>query len=504
MPSYVVIGIATVVGLLLVIVLFKMTWRVAEPNEALIISGLGARGASPETADSLGFKIVTGKGAVVLPGFQTARRLVLDSRVARLEVFCVTKQGIPVHVRGIVIYKIGDDYASIANAARRFLDQQDRMDEKTHTLFAGHLRSIVGSLTIEDMIHNREALTSEVRQSSAVEMSKLGLVVDSLQIQEIEDTAGYIENLGKPHAAAVAAAARIAAAQRDQEATQAEQVANANKAGAQRDSQLKQAAFQAEIDRANAQTKQAGPLAEATARQEVVVQETRAAELEAELAEQRLQSQVRKPADAKAYEQRTLAEGGRDAQISRAEADARQTELRAGADATQVKAAALAEAEATKARGEAAAYATRASGEAEAAATQARGLAEAEAAKARGLAEAEAARARGLAEAQAIKARAEALAENQDAVVAQQLAENWPEIVRAAASALSSVDHMVVLNGADGVSELLGKAFTLGGTGLGLARTLMDSMKTTATQPGPNGAGPKSETAPLLPGGSPD
>jgi len=288
MPSYIVIGIAAAVALVVVVILFKATWRVAEPNEALIISGLGARGASPDTADSLGFKIVTGKGAVVLPGFQTARRLVLDSRVARLEVSCVTRQGIPVHVRGIVIYKIGDDYASIANAARRFLDQQDRMDEKTHTLFAGHLRSIVGSLTVEEMIHNREALTSEVRQSSSVEMSKLGLVVDSLQIQEIEDTAGYIENLGKPHAAAVAAAARIAGAQRDQEATEAEQVANANKAAASRDSQLKQASFQAEIDRANAHTKQAGPLAEATARQEVVVQETRAAELEAQLAEQRL------------------------------------------------------------------------------------------------------------------------------------------------------------------------------------------------------------------------
>jgi len=499
MSSTVLIAIGAAVALLLLIIVFKATWRVAEPNEALIISGLGARLASPDTADSLGFKIVTGKGTVLVPGFQTARRLVLDSRAAQLEVSCVTKQGIPVHVRGMVIYKIGDDYASIANAARRFLDQQNRMDEKTHTLFAGHLRSIVGSLTVEEMIHNREALTSEVRQSSSVEMSKLGLVVDSLQIQEIEDTAGYIENLGKPHAAAVAAAARIAGAQRDQEATEAEQVANANKAAASRDSQLKQASFQAEIDRANAHTKQAGPLAEATARQEVVVQETRAAELEAQLAEQRLQSQVRKPADAKAYQQRTLAEADRDAQISRAQADARETELRAGADATRVKAAAQAEAEATKTRGEATAFATRASGEAEAAATQARGLAEAEASKARGLAEAESAKARGLAEAQAIKARAEALAENQEAVVAQQLAEKWPDIVAAGAQALGSVDHMIVLNGADGVSELLGRALTLGGTGLGLARTLMDSMKAPATQPPPNGTGRKGEAAQLLP-----
>jgi uncharacterized membrane protein YqiK len=442
-------------------------WRVAEPNEALIISGLGARGVR-DTSDSMTFKIVTGKGVLVLPGFQTARRLSLDTRVADLQVSCVTSQGIPVHVRGVVIYKVGDDYASIANSARRFLDQQDRMDDKTHSLFAGHLRSIVGSLTIEDMLHNREALTAQVRHSSADEMSKLGLIVDSLQIQEIDDATGYITNLGKPHAAAIAASARIAEAQRDQEATEAEQVANAKKAAAWRDAQIKSASYQAEIDRAKAESQQSGPLAMATSRQLVVVQETKAVELEADLAEQKLQAQVRKPADAHAYETRTLANAERDAQIARAEAHAREIELRAAADATRVKAAATAEAEATKA-----------TGEAEAVAAKARGLAAAEATRAQGLAEAEARKAQGLAEAEAISARSSALAENPDAVVAQQLAEKWPEIVEAASKAFGNVDHMVVFNGADGVADLLTKALSMGGTGLGLARQLMDAMKST-------------------------
>jgi uncharacterized membrane protein YqiK len=141
-----------------------------------------------------------------------------------------------------------------------------------------------------------------------------------------------------------------------------------------------------------------------------------------------------------------------------------------------VKTAAEAEAQATKARAEAMAGATRATGEAEAAAAKARGLAEAEAAKAKGLAEAESARAKGLAEADSIKARAAALAENQEAVVAQQLAERWPEIVEAGASAFANIDHMVVLNGADGMSDMFAKALSLGGTGLGLARQLMDAM----------------------------
>ncbi|MEV6610825.1 SPFH domain-containing protein [Kutzneria sp. NPDC051319] len=456
---------AAVVAVIVLFIILRVLWRVAEPNEAMIISGLGAKKIQVGE-DSLGFKIVTGKGTLVLPGFQTARRLSLDTRSAEIVVSCVTKQGIPVRVQGAVIYKVGDDFVSIANAARRFLDQQNAMDTRIHSVFAGHLRSIIGALTVEELIRDRERLTAEVRSSSANEMSKLGLVVDSLQIQEIDDASGYIANLGKPHAAAVAAQARIAEAQRDQEATEAEQVAAANKASAWRDSQIKQSSYQAEIDQVSARTKQAGPLAEATARQEVVVQETRAAQLEADLSEQRLQSQVRKPADAKAYETRTLADADRDAQIAKAQAHAKETELRAVADATSVKAAALAQAEATKARGEAEASATKANGEAQAASARAQGLAEAEAAKAKGLAEAE-----------AIKARAAALAENQEAVVAQELAENWPAIVAAGAQAFSNVDNMVVLNGAEGVTELFTKALSLGGAGFGMARQLMDSMQ---------------------------
>ncbi|MFC4111537.1 SPFH domain-containing protein [Nonomuraea zeae] len=458
------------------ILLFKAVWRVAEPNEALIISGLGAGRRRGEGPDSLGFKIITGKGTAVLPGFQAARRLRLDTRAANLQVACVTQQGIPVQIRGVVIYKVGDDLSSIANAARRFLDQQDFMTSAIHELFTGHLRSIIGNLTIEDLILNRERLTSETRASAADEMSKLGLIVDSLQIQEIEDETGYITNLGKPHAARVAATARIAQAQRDQEATEAEQIAAANKAAAWRDAQIKQAAYQAEIDRAQATTRQAGPLSEATARQEVVVQETRAAELEAQLAEQRLQSQVRKPADAKAYETVTLSQAERDARIAQAEAEARETELRAAAQASQVKLAAAAEAESVRLRGEAAGAATKIAGAAEAEAARARGLAGAEAAKALGLAEAEASQAKGLAEAKAISARAQALKENQEAVIAQQLAERWPEVVEAGAKAFGNVDHMVVLNGAQGVEELLAKALTLGGTGLGLARALLNGV----------------------------
>ncbi|NVI86789.1 flotillin family protein, partial [Actinomadura sp. BRA 177] len=435
------VAIGVVVAIIVLVILFKMVWRVAEPNEALIISGLGAKSKPIDGVDSLGFKIVTGKGTSVLPGFQVSRRLQLDSRAANLEVNCVTQQGIPVKVRGVVIYKVGDDLVSIANAARRFLEQQSSMDGAIHELFTGHLRSIIGNLTVEDLILNRERLTSETRSSAADEMSKLGLVVDSLQIQEIDDETDYIANLGRPHAAKVAAAARIAEAERNQEATEREQETERQNAAVIRDTEMKKAEYEGQVQQAAQQ-----------ARQEVILKETRNAELEAERTEKRLESEIRKPADARAYEQVKLAEAEREERISYAQAAATEVQLKAQR--------------------------------------------ESEAIRLLGEAEADATRQKGLAEAEAIKARAEALAENTDAVIAQQLAEQWPQIVEAGAGVFGNVDNMVVLNGAEGVEDMLAKALTLGGTGLGVARQLLANLNN--AQPAANGHnGP----APAVPAG---
>src|SRR6185369_358320 len=123
---------------------------------------------------------------------------------------------------------------------RRFLDQQDKMEMRVHNVFTGHLRAIVGNMTIEEMIRDREKLTQLTRESSGTEMEKLGLIVDSLQIQELDDPTGYITNLGRPHAAAVESLARIAQAEADENATKREQEAEARKANARRDSQVQQ------------------------------------------------------------------------------------------------------------------------------------------------------------------------------------------------------------------------------------------------------------------------
>jgi uncharacterized membrane protein YqiK len=429
-PSIVIVAAVVVVAIILFVVLFHSVWRVAEPNEALIVSGMGA-GAGAEAP----FRIVVGKGAVVLPGFQTVRRLPLGIREAQLQIGeCVTSQGIPVGVQGVVLFKVGDDLASISNAARRFLDMSDdAINGQVHAVFEGHLRSIIGSLTVEEMINNRDRLRQETLDSSGDEMSRLGLVVDALQIREIVDPTGYIKNLAAPHAAEVQKQARIAQAKADQEATQREQEAAALMSEATKNSQIKQAGYAAEVQTEQAKAAQAGPLAEAQSRQQVVVQEAQVAKLEAEKREQQLQAEVVKPADAQAYATRRSAEAARDAAIAQAEADAKRVVL----------------------SGEASAKSTRLTGEADAAAIQARGLARAK----------------------ATQAASEALARNQEAVIAQQLAEQMPALVANAAKAFDGVDNLTVLNGAQGISEILTQLLAQGGAGMQVVRQMLNDTR---------------------------
>jgi flotillin len=449
-------------ALLLVVLTFRMMWRVAEPNQALVISGF-KHDPVDGVGESMGFKIVTGKGVLVFPGFQKVRVLSLDANETELNITCVTTQGIPVTVKAVVIYKVGDDFVSISNAARRFLDKApEEVEQKIKNVFEGHLRSIVGGLTVEQMIRDREALTGRTRSHSAEEMQKLGLVIDSLQIKEMEDPTGYIRSLAVPHAAAVQMEARIAQAAADREATEKEQAAEALKAAARREAEIKIAGFQADIDRAQREATQAGPLAEQIARQRVVEEQTRVAELEARRTEQALQAEVRKPADAEAYRQRTLAEAERDARISRAEATAKETQLAAVANADRVRIEASASAERI-----------RVEADAQAGSTEAIGTAQAHATEARGRAEARAAEARGLAEAAAIKARAEALAVNQEAVIAQQLAGQAVDIVAAAAKPVGDIDNLVVFNGTDGVQEAVLGSIARGFTAI---QALRDSL----------------------------
>jgi flotillin len=289
-------------------------YRIPEPNQALVISG--AKGG----ADGAQFRIVTGHGTFVAPWRSRARILSLDLYEAELEENCVTSQGIPLTVQAVAVFKVADDFQSIANAARRFLDQQDQMESLVGQILAGHLRSIVGGLTVEKIITDRNSLAQEVKGASSDEMEKLGLIVDAFQIQEVGDPSGYIKNLAAPHIAEVEKNARIAQAQADQAATEREQEANAQKAGFTRDSEIKQAGARAEVQAAQAEADQSGPLAQAKAAQKVTEEQAALAAKQAEKREAELVAEVQKPADAEAYKTIKLAEAQRDAMRAQAAA----------------------------------------------------------------------------------------------------------------------------------------------------------------------------------------
>jgi flotillin len=461
-----VIAGAIVLVLLLIVIAFRLSWRIAEPDEAMIISGFRS-GGDGRGGDSMGFRIVTGRGALVLPGVTKVRTLSLEAHESEITVPCVSQQKIRLDLRGVVVYKVGDDYASIANAARRFLDRPAaELESKVQNVFVGHLRAIAGSMTVEEMISDQDKFAQQVRDRCSQEMESFGLVIDSFQIQEITSPSNYIENLAVPHQAEVEQNARIARAIADREAVAQEQTAAAQIAASTRDTEIKKAGFQAEIDRANQDASQQGPLAQATAKQAVVHEETKVAELQAVQKEQQLQVDVRKPADAEAYKQTTLAAAGRDVRIRQAEAEAQEVRLHAEAAAAQ-----------TRVQAEAAAAAMKVQAEAQAAATRLAGQAEADAIRARGMAEADAVRARMEAEAAGIERRAAALSQNQEAVIAQQIAENLPEIVRAAASPFEHVGQFTVLNGAQGVTGALAEVIQQAGALAGMAReTLMPGL----------------------------
>src|SRR3954454_24351940 len=368
--------IAVVVVLAALIFLFKVSWRIAEPDEALIISGLRSGGAAE--GGGKGFRIVTGRGVLVIPGLTKVRTLSLEAHESEITVPCVSQQKIRLDLRGVVVYKVGDDYPSIANAARRFLDRPAaELESKGQTVLTGHLRAIAGSMTVEEMISDQDKFAQQVRDRCSQEMESFGLVIDSFQIQAITSDSNYIENLAVPHQAEVDQRARIARAIADRTAFGQEQEAQALIAASIRDTEIKKAGFQAEIDTANQDAAQQGPLAQATARQAVVTEETKVAQLQAEQKEQQLQVDVRRPADAEAYRQTTLAAANRDVTIRQAEAAAQQVRLNAEAQAA-----------AMKIQAEAQAGATRLNGQAEADAIRARGLAEADAVRARMEAEA--------------------------------------------------------------------------------------------------------------------
>jgi flotillin len=194
------------------------------------------------------------------------------------------------------------------NAGQRFLSDQDQMSVLTGRIFAGHLRSIIGSMTVEEIVTERQKLATEVLDGSKQEMANLGLTVDSLQIQSIDDMgAGYIAAMAAPNNAAIQRQAKIAQAQADQAAAEAVQASARKQAEFARQTAVVQAQYKAEIDKAQAEAAQAGPLAQAEAQRAVITAQAQLAQHQAELRQQQLVSEVIRPAQAEAEKVKILA-----------------------------------------------------------------------------------------------------------------------------------------------------------------------------------------------------
>ncbi len=293
-------------------------YRVPAPDEAMLISGGRSRRSGAP------FKVIVGHGTFVVPLFRKVRYLTLSMCESEVSETCVTKQGISLNVRAVIAFKVGNDDESIVNAGQRFLSDQDQMSTLTGRIFAGHLRSIIGSMTVEEIVTERQKLATEVLDGSKAEMAKIGLTVDSLQIQSIDDmNSGYIDAMAAPHNAAIQRQAQIAQAQANQAAAEAQQESQRKQAEYQRQTMVVQAQYKAEVDTAQAEAAQAGPLAQAQATMSVLSAQTDLAHRQAELRQRQLVAEVVKPAEAEAEKVRILAE-----------ADAQRTRLQAAAAAS--------------------------------------------------------------------------------------------------------------------------------------------------------------------------
>lgn len=202
--------------LLMLLIVFVTKYQTAKPDEALIISGsyLGSKNVHADESNNK-IKIVRGGGAFVLPVFQRSNRISLLSSkldVSTPEVY--TEQGVPVMCDGTSIIKIGSSVEEIATAAEQFLGKtREELENEAREVLEGHLRSILGSMTVEEIYQNRDKFSQSVQEVASVDLAKMGLIIVSFTIKEVRDKNGYLDSLGKPRIAQVKRDAEIAEAE---------------------------------------------------------------------------------------------------------------------------------------------------------------------------------------------------------------------------------------------------------------------------------------------------
>lgn len=435
--------VAIVIALLALLTFIARRIRRVPPNEALVIVGRGAGRTSPEQAS--GQRVVIGGRTFIWPILQQGFAISLEQRQIGITVEGVDKNRIKIAIKASINFKVNGTEDGVRRAAQRFLSQQQLLTEIIKESLEGSLRSIVGDMTIEQIISDRKSLSDRVVSETKTDLVEQGLQVDLLNISDISTPGSeYLANLGRAEAARARQVAEVSEAEaaRVSEFARieaAEQVAERQKALS-----LKQATIKAETDRANAEAEASGQLAKAEQDKLVAVQERDALSEQALVTQERLDIEIRKPAEAEAYAEVQRATAQRDAANAATEADAyKRTKI---AEANKVAAVQDAEASAT---------AVRFSGEAE----RDRQVALAAGIRADGEARAAAVQAEGLASAAATDAKAIALKKYGEAALAQEIISRLPEIVRAAAEPISNIKTLTVVStdGASAITKTVGQ-----------------------------------------------
>ncbi len=430
--------------------IYAARYRKAPPNTALIVYG------------KRGFKCVYGGGIFVWPVIEQVSKLSLEVMtldVTTPEVY--TSLGVPIMVDGVAQVKIDGTEEMIRTAAEQFLDKSPAqvMNVALQTV-EGHLRAILGTMTVEEAYSNRDAFAQRVQEVAASDLANMGLRIVSFTIRDIRDKQGYLEALGKPRIAQVKRDATIGEAEAERDATirsaaarqageEAKFAAEAQIADAQRGYQIKAASYKRDVQQAQADADLSYELQKNRTSQEVkreeikvqVVEKEGMIEVETKEIERRrkeLEAEVERPADAEKYRMQALAEGQRSKYTLEAEGQA----------------------DAARRLGEGEAEAARARGLAQAEVEKARGLVEAEVQRARGLAEGDAVRAKGFAEAESMMKKADAWRNYNQAAVIERVVEVLPQIAAAVASPLAKTDRIVMVSG--------------GGEGIGASKITKD------------------------------
>ena len=422
---WVIAGLMVLAILLLMSMLARL-YRKAGPHEALIVYGFRGK------------RVITGQGTIVFPMIETCHLLSLElmSFDVAPQQDLYTKQGVAVTVEAVAQIKVKSDTESIYTAAEQFLTKTDQEREGLIRLvMEGHLRGIIGQLTVEEIVKQPEMVGDRMRSTCADDMNKMGLEVISFTIREVKDKNEYITNMGRPDVARIkrdadvataeadrdtairrAVATResaVARAQADQERVLAETLSQAKQAEAQRDLEIKKAQYLEVTKKQQAQADKAYDIQTNIMQQQVVAEQVKV-------------QQVEKEQQVKVQE----------AEINRREKELIATVLK-GAEIERQRIETLANAEKNRLMSEAEGHAS--------------------SIRQQGEAEAEIIFKKGEAEAKAMNVKAEAYQEYNQAAVIDKLFTSMPEIVRALAAPLANVDKITVVSTGNGNNAGLNK-----------------------------------------------